>query len=74
MKRTHSSRKSITAEAIARQADKGRDVSRHFANEGKMKPPAQGQGLRRALEALCDARNDRHAQELKRTIADSICE
>ena len=41
MKRTHKPRKPVAAEAIARQADQGRDVSRYFTNQGKMMSPIQ---------------------------------
>ena len=34
-------RKSISAETIARRADKGNDVSRYFTNSGKMMNPIQ---------------------------------
>ena len=40
MKRTHK-RKPVTAEAIARLADKGKDVSRFFTNAGRMMGPIQ---------------------------------
>ncbi|OGQ61959.1 MAG: hypothetical protein A3G92_06960, partial [Deltaproteobacteria bacterium RIFCSPLOWO2_12_FULL_38_8] len=30
----------ISATAIAREAEKGKDISRHFTNKGKMMPPA----------------------------------
>ncbi len=55
-------RKPLTAEAIARLADQGRDVSRFFTNAGRMMAPIQrvnvdlAQGL---LEEL-----DRAAKEL----------
>ena len=35
------SKKPISAEAIARMADQGRNVSAHFTNKGKMSPPIQ---------------------------------
>jgi len=37
-------------------------------------PRLQGQNLRRALEELRDTKSDRRAQQLKRVIADSICD
>jgi hypothetical protein len=40
MKRTHK-RKPVTAERIARLADKGKDVSRFFTNAGRMMGPIQ---------------------------------
>jgi len=36
MKKTRSKKKPISAEAIARLADNGKDVSRFFTNSGKM--------------------------------------
>ena len=41
MKNTRKSRKPVPAEAIARLADQGRDVSRFFTNTGKMMGPIQ---------------------------------
>jgi hypothetical protein len=41
MKKTRSSKKSVSAEAIACQADNGKDVSRFFTNRGKMMKPIQ---------------------------------
>jgi hypothetical protein len=39
MKSTHKARKPVSAEAIARMADKGQDISRFFTNDFKMMPP-----------------------------------
>ena len=41
MKNTRRRRKPISAEAIARLADGGRDVSRFFTNAGRMMGPIQ---------------------------------
>lgn len=41
MKRIHSQKKRISGEAIAQQADRGENVSRFFANSGRMMPPIQ---------------------------------
>jgi hypothetical protein len=41
MKSTHKTRKTASAEAIARLADRGRDVSRFFTNKGQMMSPIQ---------------------------------
>jgi hypothetical protein len=41
MRNTHRSRRPLAAESIARMADKGGDVSRFFANEGRMVCPPQ---------------------------------
>lgn len=38
MKKIHS-KNSATAESIARMADKDKDISRFFTNDGKMMPP-----------------------------------
>ena len=39
MKRTRKTRKLVSAEAIARLADRGHDVSRFFTNTGRMMEP-----------------------------------
>jgi len=39
MKNTAKKKKPVLAEAIARMADKGQDISRFFTNDGKMMPP-----------------------------------
>ena len=41
MKSTPKTKKKVTAEQIARMADKGQDISRFFTNDGKMMPPIQ---------------------------------
>jgi hypothetical protein len=41
MKKTHSRKKQVSAESIARLADNGKDVSRFFTNSGKMMKPIQ---------------------------------
>jgi hypothetical protein len=41
MKKTRSRKKPISAAAIARLADNGKDVSRFFTNSGKMMKPIQ---------------------------------
>ena len=41
MKSTHKTRKAASPEAIARLADRGRDVSRFFTNKGQMMSPIQ---------------------------------
>lgn len=41
MKKTPKTKKPISAEAIAKLADQGEDVSSHFTNAGKMMPPIQ---------------------------------
>jgi hypothetical protein len=45
MKNTRKTRRTLSAEAIARHADKGKDVSRFFTNSGRTMAP-----LQRALE------------------------
>ena len=39
MKSTRSQKKPVSAEAIARQAEQGKDVSRFFTNRGRMMGP-----------------------------------
>ncbi|HKV62258.1 MAG TPA: hypothetical protein VJO16_10115 [Candidatus Acidoferrum sp.] len=41
MKNTRVKKKAISAEAIARMADEGQDVSRFFSNSGEMRKPIQ---------------------------------
>jgi hypothetical protein len=41
MKQTRESRKTPSAESIARMADRGEDVSRFFTNRGRMMRPIQ---------------------------------
>ena len=41
MKNTRRQRKPVSAEAIARLAEQGRDVSHFFTNRGRMMPPIQ---------------------------------
>ena len=41
MKSTPNRKKPVGAEAIARMADAGKDVSPHFTNEGRMMQPIQ---------------------------------
>jgi Ribbon-helix-helix protein, copG family len=41
MKGTRNKKKPLAAEAIARLADEGRDVSRFFTNKGRMMGPIQ---------------------------------
>jgi len=41
MQNTRSRKKAVSAEAIARMADQGKDVSRFFTNKGRMMGPIQ---------------------------------
>jgi hypothetical protein len=41
MKKTSNRKKRISAESIAKRADRGQDVSRYFTNTGRMMPPVQ---------------------------------
>jgi len=41
MKNTHNRSKAVSAEAIARMAERGKDVSRFFTNNGRMVSPIQ---------------------------------
>jgi hypothetical protein len=41
MKSTRNARKPLSAEAIARLADQGKDASRFFTNKGRMMAPIQ---------------------------------
>jgi hypothetical protein len=59
MKKTHPRKKPLTAEAIARMADRGKDVSRFFSNSGKIRRPqkvlrakTETEAIERALDAI----------------------
>lgn len=41
MKNTRKARRPLSAEAIARRAENGQDVSQFFTNSGQMMPPIQ---------------------------------
>ncbi|MGB2604972.1 MAG: ribbon-helix-helix protein, CopG family [Candidatus Sulfotelmatobacter sp.] len=62
MKNTRKPRKPLPAEAIARLADQGRDVSRFFTNTGKMMRPIQRVNVDLASGMLEEL--DRAAEEL----------
>jgi hypothetical protein len=62
MKNTRKPRKPVPAEAIARLADQGRDVSRFFTNTGQMTAPIQRVNVDLASGMLEEL--DRAAKEL----------
>jgi len=62
MKSTRSRRKPVSAEAIARIADQGKDVSRFFTNRGRMMAPIQRVNVDLAAGMLEEL--DRAAKEL----------
>ena len=62
MKNTRKPRKPVPAEAIARLADHGKDVSRFFTNAGKMMGPIQRVNVDLASGMLEEL--DHAAQEL----------
>jgi hypothetical protein len=62
MKNTRKPRKPVSAEAIARLADQGRDVSRFFTNTGRMIGPIQRVNVDLAAGMLEEL--DRAAKEL----------
>ena len=41
MKSIRKRKRTVSAEAIARRAERGEDVSAHFTNRGRMMPPIQ---------------------------------
>ena len=41
MKKTSNRKKRVSAESIAKRADRGQDVSRYFSNTGRVMPPVQ---------------------------------
>jgi hypothetical protein len=62
MQNTHRRRKPVSAEAIARLADEGKDVSRFFTNSGRMMGPIQRVNVDLASGMLEEL--DRAAKEL----------
>jgi hypothetical protein len=62
MKSTHNRRRPVSAEVIARRADRGEDVSRFFTNSGRMMPPIQRVNVDFAAPMLCEL--DDAAKEL----------
>ena len=62
MENTRRRRKSVSAEAIARLADEGKDVSRFFTNKGRMMGPIQRVNVDLASGMLEEL--DRAAKEL----------
>jgi hypothetical protein len=63
MKSTRKTKKPVTADAIARMADKGQDISRFFTNDFKMMPPlVQRVNVDFATPMLAEL--DREAKEL----------
>jgi hypothetical protein len=62
MKRTRKSAKPASAEAIARLADRGKDVSGFFKNQGRMVQPIQRVNLDLTADMLQEL--DRAAQAL----------
>ena len=62
MQNTRRRRKPVSAEAIARLADDGRDVSRFFTNNGRMMDPIQRVNVDLASGMLEEL--DRAAKEL----------
>jgi hypothetical protein len=63
MKSTRKTKKPVTADAIARMADKGQDISRFFTNDFKMMPPLV-QRVNVDFAAPMLAELDREAKEL----------
>jgi len=58
MKKISKTKPILSAEAIARLADKGQDVSVYFTNKGKMMPPLENLGIElneEMIEELNDA-------------------
>jgi len=45
MRKTSKSKRSVSAESIARLADSGQDVSSFFTNKGRMMPPVESMGI-----------------------------
>ena len=62
MNKTPRSRKPMSAEGIARLADRGKDVSRFFTNKGRLVAPIQRVNVDLAAGMLAEL--DRAAEEL----------
>lgn len=62
MKKMHKKIKPIPAEAIAKLAEQGTDVSRYFTNRGIMMPPIQRVNVDFAIDMLNEL--DKAAKEL----------
>ncbi len=62
MKNTRRRQKPVSAEAIARRADQGKDVSRFFTNTGRMMEPIRRVNVDFAAPLLNEL--DRAAEEL----------
>ena len=45
MKKTSKTKRTVSAESIARLAESGKDVSSYFTNKGKMMPPLDSVGI-----------------------------
>lgn len=45
MKRTSKTKRPVSAESIARLAEKGNDISSYFTKKGKMMPPLESLGV-----------------------------
>ena len=52
MKKTLKSKKVVSADAIAKLAERGKDVSSFFTNKGKMMPPIQRVNVDFTLDML----------------------
>jgi hypothetical protein len=78
MKKTHSTKKSISIEAIAKLADRGKDISKHFTNKGKMMPAIQRvnvdftQDMLSELDQTADALNISRQAVIKTLIRQSL--
>ena len=78
MKKTHSNKKPVSVEAIAKLADQGKDVSKHFTNKGKMMPAIQRvnvdftQDMLSELDQTADALNISRQAVIKTLIRQSL--
>ena len=71
MKNTPLKKKPVSAETIARMADKGKDVSRFFTNSGEMRKPIQRVNVdftASMLEELENAAKDLSRQAVIKTL------
>ncbi len=78
MKKTRSLKKAVSVEAIAKLADQGKDISKHFTNKGKMMPAIQRvnvdftQDMLSELDQTADALNISRQAVIKTLIRQSL--
>ena len=59
MKKTSNRKRRVSAESIAKRADRGQDVTRYFTNTGRMMPPVQRVNVDFAQDMLQESDDQR---------------